>query len=213
MFRDGSVKFILNPAANEGRTEMFNNVYAKGAEKIAEMLHMHKDALLEAPEFIGSPETTRAVLGGIDANGDRKIKLDEIERLNTGSELSLTGFMDDMWNEMKLDTLSQKVRGEIGVGLLAVQSEQGTSPLSFDGLRKLTRLYVDREEDANYLCELLTAAEEAAARGDRRRCVNVITAYIDATTRYDWAYLTRRNTLITFAKSLQSRQITLIQDI
>jgi hypothetical protein len=30
-----------------------------------------------------------------------------------GSELSLTGFLDDVRDEMKLDTLSQKVREEM----------------------------------------------------------------------------------------------------
>jgi prepilin-type N-terminal cleavage/methylation domain-containing protein/prepilin-type processing-associated H-X9-DG protein len=213
LFCDGSVKFSTTPGADEGREEMFKDIYAKVAPTIAALLNMHKDALREAPKFIGSPDTSRAVLGGIDANGDGKIKLDEIERLSTGSEPSLTGALNDMWDEMMLEELSQKVRGEISVGLHEVQSEQGTQPLSFDGLRKLTRLYVDRVEDANYLCELLTEAEEAAARGDRRHCINVITSYIDATTTYNLAYLTHKNTLITFAKSLQARQITLVQDI
>jgi prepilin-type N-terminal cleavage/methylation domain-containing protein/prepilin-type processing-associated H-X9-DG protein len=76
MFCDGSVRFIQTPGAVEGREEMLNNIYARGAEKIAALLIMHKDALLEAPRFVGSPDTTRAVLGGIDANGDLKINLE-----------------------------------------------------------------------------------------------------------------------------------------
>lgn len=202
VFRDGIVSSVPNPDADEGSKRLRDRLYAKGAEKIAELLNMHKDAPSRARDFVAAPETTRAILVGIDANADGKFKLDEIRNLNTGSELSLDGFLDDVWREMKLDMLSSEVSSEISVGLPVVQSEQGNSPLTFKGLCELTRLYVAKEEDANYFCEQLRAAEEAAARGDLAAKAGFLGSYIDEVGRYSWAYLVRRSTLTTIARAL-----------
>jgi hypothetical protein len=73
-------------------------------------------------------------------------------------------------NMMKLDRLSE---------LHAVQNEPGNSLITFDCLRDLTREYVGKE-DANRLCGLLRAAEEAAARGDFAAKARFLSSYIDA---------------------------------
>jgi hypothetical protein len=65
-----------------------------------------------------------------------------------------------------------------GVGLPAVQNEPGDSLFTFDSLRNLTRQYVGKEEDANRLCGLLRAAEEAAARGDFAAKAKFLASYI-----------------------------------
>ncbi len=202
VFRDGIVSGVPTPGAAEGAKRLRDRLYARGAEYIAALLIQHKDAPSRARDFVGSPEITRAIAGGIDTNSNGKINLEEIRNIITGSELSLDGFLNDVSDEMKLDMLSSKLSREISVGVSAVQSEQGNSPLTFKGLCELTRLYVGREEDANHLCEQLRAAEEAEARGDLAAKTGFLDSYIDEVGRYSWAYLVHRSTLITFAKAM-----------
>jgi type II secretory pathway pseudopilin PulG len=163
---DGSVRSFPTPGADEARDQMFKRIRAAGAEKIAELLNQDKTALLSVRDFVESSETTRAVLRGIDANGDGEFSLEEIRNLNTGSELSLAGFLDFVSDEMKLDMLSPELNRQLSVGLPAVQNEPGNSLFTFDSACNLTRQYVGKEEDANRLCGLLRAAEEAWRRGD-----------------------------------------------
>jgi prepilin-type N-terminal cleavage/methylation domain-containing protein/prepilin-type processing-associated H-X9-DG protein len=193
VFCDGSVRSFPTAGAPEARDQMFKRIRAAGAEKIAELLNLDKTALLSVRDFVESPETTRAVLRGVDANGDGEFSLEEIRHLNTGSELSLAGFLDFVSDEMKLDMISPELNRQISVGLPAVQNEPGNSLFSFDGVCNLTRLYVAREEDANRLCELLRAADEAWRRGDIAAKDRFLDSYIDEVERYSWAYqLTRR---------------------
>jgi hypothetical protein len=132
------------------------------------------------------------------------VSLDEIRNLDTGSEISVADFLDFVSEEMKLDALSPELRRQIGVGLPAVQSDLGNSTFTFDGLCNLTRLSVGKEDDANYLCDQLKAAEEAAARGDFAAKSRFIGSYIDRVGTYTHAYVTRRRatTLITLAQTL-----------
>jgi len=81
-------------------------------------------------------------------------------------------------NILKLDMLSLQPKRQRGVGLSEVQNEQGNSLFTFDSLRNLTRQYVGKEEDANRLCGLLRAAEEAAARGDYSAKAKFLASYI-----------------------------------
>jgi prepilin-type N-terminal cleavage/methylation domain-containing protein/prepilin-type processing-associated H-X9-DG protein len=166
VFCDGSVRFFSTPGADEGRQRMFDRIRAAGAEKIAELLNQDKTALLSVRDFVESPVTTSAVTRGIDTDVNQQINLSEIRNLKRGSELSLAGFLDFVSDEMKLDMLSPELDRQISVGLPAVQSEPGYSLFTFDSLSNLTRQYVNREVDANRLCELLRGAEEAEARGD-----------------------------------------------
>jgi prepilin-type N-terminal cleavage/methylation domain-containing protein len=190
---DGSVRSFPTPGADEARDQMFKRIRAAGAEKIAELLSLDKTALLSVRDFVESPETTRAVLRGIDTNGDGEFSLEEIRNLNTGSELSLAGFMDFVSDEMKLDMLSPELNRQISVGLPAVQNEPGYSLFSVDSVCDLTRLYVAREEDANRLCDLLRASDEAWRRGDIAAKDGFLDSYIDEVERYSSAYeLTRR---------------------
>jgi prepilin-type N-terminal cleavage/methylation domain-containing protein len=192
VFCDGSVRSFPTPGAVEGRDGLLRRIRAKGAEKIAELLKLDESALLKAPGFVGAPETTRAVLSGIDANVDGKLSLEEILNPNTGSELSLDDFKSALSDEMKLGALSPKLRGEISVGLPAVQRGSGKAPFSFDYLCDLTRLYVGKEEDANRLCELLRSAEAAAARGDSAAKAGFLDSYITEVSALTQQSLTRK---------------------
>src|SRR5215471_16603914 len=82
-------------------------------------------------------------------------------------------------NRLKLDTLSLEPKRQLSVGLSAVQGEPGNSFLTFDSLRNVTRQYVGKEEDANRLCGLLRAAEEAVARSDFTAKARFLVSYID----------------------------------
>ena len=79
---------------------------------------------------------------------------------------------------LKLAMLKSELKRRFSVGLPAVQNEPGISLCSFDSLRNMTRQYVDKEVDANRLCELLWAAEEAAARGDFAAKAKFLASYI-----------------------------------
>ena len=81
-------------------------------------------------------------------------------------------------NMLKLDMLSPEPKRKLSVGLPAVQNEQGNWLFTFDSLRNLTRQYVSKEEDANRLCGLLRAAEEAVARGDFAAKAKFLASYI-----------------------------------
>jgi prepilin-type N-terminal cleavage/methylation domain-containing protein/prepilin-type processing-associated H-X9-DG protein len=194
VFCDGSVKFLTNPAAAAGREEMWKRIRAGAAEKIGELLSMDMSALPLARDYVWDPGTLTEVWQRGDADGSGRMTLDEIRNFNTGSELSLSGFIDFVWGEMKLDMLSPALRNQISVGLSDVQTEQGYSLFSFDSLSDLTRLYVGNAEEANHLCELLRSAKEAEARGDNAAMTGFIDAYVDRVERYSRAYLTRSRT-------------------
>jgi hypothetical protein len=81
-------------------------------------------------------------------------------------------------NIFKLDVLSPEPKRQLSVGLSAVQNEPGNSLFTFDCIRNLTRQYVGKKEDANRLCDLLRAAEEAAARGDFAAKAKFLASYI-----------------------------------
>jgi hypothetical protein len=82
------------------------------------------------------------------------------------------------YNIFKLNILSQEPKRRLSIWLPGVQNEPGDSLFTFDSLRNLTRQYVGKGEDANRLCGLLRAAEEAAARGDFAAKAKFLASYI-----------------------------------
>jgi hypothetical protein len=81
-------------------------------------------------------------------------------------------------NILKLDRLSSELKRRFSMDLPAVRNEPVNSLYTFDGLRNMTRQYVGKAEDANRLCEMLRAAEEAAARGDFAAKAKFLSSYI-----------------------------------
>ncbi len=193
VFCDGSVRSVSPTiGADKGREKMWEGIRVGAAEKIGELLGLDKSALLRVRDFVASPDTTRTVLTGLDTNRDGQFNLDEISSINTGSELSIDDFLSLVRDEMKLDLLSPELKGQISVGLPAVQAEKGYSLLSFDSLCELTRLYISSEEEADRLCESLKAAGEAEKRGDLAARTDFVEAYVDRLRLYSYGYLTRR---------------------
>lgn len=208
VYCDGSVRFFPTPGADEGRQRMIDRIRAAGADKIAELLNLDKTALLSVRDFVESPVTKSAVFRGIDTDGNEKFDLSELRNLKRGSELSLSGFINFVSDEMKIDSVSPWLDRQISVGFTAVQSESGYSPFTFDSLSNLTRQYVDSEVDANRLCELLRGAEEAEARGDTVARDGLLDSYVADVERYSWAYLLtrrRKTTLDMFAYAIGRR--------
>jgi hypothetical protein len=80
---------------------------------------------------------------------------------------------------LKLDLFNPEFSRLSSDGLWEVQHEPENSLFTFDGLRDLTRQYVGKEEDANRLCKLLRAAEDAAARGDFVAKTRLLDSFID----------------------------------
>ena len=107
-------------------------------------------------------------------------------------------------NILKLDTLSPELKRQFSAGGPLVQNEMGSSLFTFECLRSLTRQYVGQEEGANRLCQLLRAAEEAAARGDIVAKAGFIGSYIDEMSAQSNLSLTGKSatTLITLAQTL-----------
>ena len=81
-------------------------------------------------------------------------------------------------NILKADVLSPEPKRQFSFWLPAVENEPGDSLFTFDSLRNLTRQYVGKEGDANRLCGLLRAAEEAVARGDFAAKAKFLASYI-----------------------------------
>src|SRR5262245_21899168 len=81
-------------------------------------------------------------------------------------------------NILKMVMFNSELKKRLSVGLPTVQNEPGNALFSFDSLRDLTRQYVGKEEDANRLCELLRAAEAAAARGDFAAKAKFLSSFI-----------------------------------
>jgi prepilin-type N-terminal cleavage/methylation domain-containing protein len=205
----GNFRIFSTPGADEARQEMFDNLRAAGAAKIAESLNLDRSALPMVQDFLGSRGTTDAVFDRLD-RGDHDndhhnglVSLEEILNVNTGTDLSLDGFLDSVNREMRLDLLSPEQRRAIGVGLADLRGNPAELS-SFDGLCSLTQLYINANGVANHLCARLRAAKQAAARGDSEAKARFLRDYINAVAEQSHGTLTRRKatSLITLAQTL-----------
>lgn len=178
---DGNLSSFPTPGAEEGRAEMFNRIRQGAAQKVFELLDTDKSAMAHVREYVASPDIQASILDRFDANDDGVISLQEIQNLNTGTEISLTDFIGLVSREMKLDSLSPQLSRKLGVKIASVRSSGGENLgqlFSFDELCGLTRQYLGSEEVANQLCANLTNAKAAAARGDLQGKAGYLKAYI-----------------------------------
>jgi prepilin-type N-terminal cleavage/methylation domain-containing protein len=209
----GNLRSFPTLGADEARQQMFDNLRATGAAKIAELARLDRTALPQVHDFIRSPETTRSVFGMLDSNPDGGasrnsnnnglVSVDEILNLNTGTDISLDGFLDSVNREMRLDLLSPDRRSAIGVGMSDLRGNPGELS-SFDGLCSMTQLYINANGVANHLCARLRAAKNAAARGDSEAKARFLREYINEVAEEAHRTLTQRKatTLITLAQTL-----------
>jgi prepilin-type N-terminal cleavage/methylation domain-containing protein len=201
---DGSVRFLPTPGADEGRQRMFDRIRARGYEKMAELINLDRSAVLSVRDFLGRPDTTRAVINGIDTNRDGSLSIAEIRNIDTGSELSIADFMDFVKDEMKLDMISPETAGGSSLPTESLSLNYQKIRFDYKSLRDLTTLYVSNVEDANRLCELLSQAETAEARRDPAAKAGFIESYISQVSAQNRLSLTGKSatTLITLARIL-----------
>jgi prepilin-type N-terminal cleavage/methylation domain-containing protein len=209
----GNLTRFPTPGAEQARQQMFDNIRAAGAVKIAELLKMDRSALPLVGGFLASGETTNSVFDMLDrdvspdgarnSNGNGLVSVDEILNLHTGTDISLDGFLDTVNREMRLDLLSSEHRRAIGVGLSDLRGNPGELS-SFDGLCSLTQLYINQPGVANHLCASLRAAKNAAEHGQSENKARFLSDYINEVAAQTPRALTQRRAtaLITLAQTL-----------
>jgi prepilin-type N-terminal cleavage/methylation domain-containing protein len=222
--RSGNISSLPTPSSEQARQQMFANLRAIGAQKIADLLKLNSSAPPLFRGFVGAGGTTGSIFARLDGGlrrdgdpdgggGDGLVSIDEILSLRTGTDISLTDFLDAVKREMRLDSLSPEQRIAIGVGLTQLQGNPAELS-SFDGLCSLTMLYfnVGRAEAnhpnlegiANHLCARLKAAEAAARRGDTEAKARFLGLYISEVAEQTHTTLTQRKatSLIMLAQTL-----------
>jgi prepilin-type N-terminal cleavage/methylation domain-containing protein len=210
MDQEGNLRIFATPGADDARQRMLNNIRDAGAQKIAELLDMDRSSLRSVRDFVRSPENTPLAFDRLDigdgsrsGNGNGLVSLDEILNFHTGTEIPLDSFLDTVSREMKLDLLSSEERMAIGVSLSGLQGNPAET-LDFDGLCSLTQMYVSDHGAANQLCAKLTAARNAAERGNTEDRNRFLTDYINDVEAQIHRTITKRKgiTLITITKTL-----------
>jgi prepilin-type N-terminal cleavage/methylation domain-containing protein len=207
--QDGHLTIFATPGADKARQQMFDNLRAAGAVKIVGLANLNQSALPQVHDFLASRETTNSVFGMLDrsdnedSHGNGLVSLEEILNLNTGTDISLDGFLDTVNREMRLDLLSSEQRRTLSVGLSDLQGNPGELS-SFDGLCSLTQLYISEPGVANHLCARLRVAKNAAERGDSEAKARFLRTYINEVADQTHRTLTRSKmtTLITLAQTL-----------
>jgi prepilin-type N-terminal cleavage/methylation domain-containing protein len=174
--QDGNLLSFMTPGAEAAQQQALDRIRAKGAEMIAALLRLNRDAPPRARDFVRSPDTQNLVFNTIDANHDRRVSVDEFRNVNTGSELPLSDLLDFVNEELKFDTLSVETRRAIGADLSQLEGDPAQA-FTYDGLCNLTWWYITDQGIADSLCAKLRAAEAAEARGDNRTKANLIRAY------------------------------------
>ena len=201
--QNGNLLSFMTPGAEEAQQRALDRVRAKGAEMIAALLRLNRDAPPRARDFVRSPDTQNLVLNTIDANHDRRVSVDEFRNVNSGSELPLSELLDFVSEELKSDTLSLETRRAIGADLSELEGDPAQA-FTYDGLCNLTWWYVTDQSIADSLCAKLRAAEAAEARGDNRTKANLIRAYSLQVAALTCTTLTikQASTLTTLAMTL-----------
>lgn len=205
-----TLKSYTTPGADRAKDEMFRSIEAEGAQAISDLLRLHPNAPFEARSFIASPDALHQALDILDGNGDRNVSLLEafdwpgrfaqrFDGPDEAIEEPVLRFLAHARQKMKIDTLSEEVRGQVGVGVGPGQTgPHGDDHLvsdvfSFELLCRLVTGYVTDQKVADDLCRDLRRAQAAAARGDLRARDRFLRDYFDELERQVHKTLTRRN--------------------
>lgn len=199
------LKTYATPGADKARDEMFDSIRAEGAQAIGELLRLHPDAPSQARSFIESPDTLNQALDILDGDGDGNVSLREafdwpgeyaqrFDGIDPAIEEPVLGFLAHARQKMKIDGLSEEMRGQVGAGVGVLRSSDGGQTwFSLDGLCSLIARYVTDQKVADELCRYLRRAAAADARGDLRARDRILKDYFDELERQVHITLTRRN--------------------
>lgn len=199
------LKTYDTPGADKARDEMLDSIRAEGAQAIGELLQLHPDAPSQARSFIESPDTLNQALDILDGDGDRNVSLLEafdwpgeyaqrFDGIDPAIEGPVLRFLAHARQQMKIDSLSEDMRGQVGVEADVLRSSEGGQAMfSLDGLCSLIAHYVTDEKVADGLCRNLRRSAAASARGDLRARDRILKDYFDELERQVHITLTRRN--------------------
>ncbi|MEW6126255.1 MAG: prepilin-type N-terminal cleavage/methylation domain-containing protein [Acidobacteriota bacterium] len=212
---DGSVRFSETPGADQARERMFNNLRAKAAETVVNLLNLDSSAITQVRDYTESPANVAAIVDYIDSDDDGRVSLAEIQSMNTNfGNPSVTDLVMDFLTyvaqEMKWNSLSDEARMLIRVDT-SNPSDSLTSdqpPLfSYDGLSVLTETMISDGTSNTILVALLEKLEEAEtaeANGNEQGKMKAIKNYQKQVKALIGQNITRNSSkiLITLSKTL-----------
>jgi prepilin-type N-terminal cleavage/methylation domain-containing protein len=211
-----NLKSYSTPGAERAKEEMLESVRAEGAQAISELLQLHPDAPPQARSFLGSPEAFNQAVEILDGNADGNVSMLEafdwpgryaqrFDGLDPAIEQPVLRFLAHARREMKIDSLSEETRSQIGVGVDVLHSSNGQQAgrqgddrliqdvLSFEVLCQLINRHVTDQKVADEMCRHLRRADAARTRGDLRARDRILGEYFAEMERQVHATLTRRN--------------------
>jgi prepilin-type N-terminal cleavage/methylation domain-containing protein len=199
----GQITSSMTPGAEAGRKRMFDNILARGAESVSDLLNMNVESLGLSRNYVGSPATLPSVFNQL-AGDDQTVTLAELRNYDQNPTSPLGAFLSVVAQEMKFDEFSPQMNASIGVELSDLQGDPVTPLFSHGGLCNLTKLSVSGRGVANSLCAKLSAAEAAAARGDIQTQQHQLNAFRNELEAQAGKSITRRRatTLSTLSRTL-----------
>jgi prepilin-type N-terminal cleavage/methylation domain-containing protein len=203
---NGNLLIFRTPGAEEAQQKVFERIRAKGAETIAGLLRLHRDAPNRARDFVNSAEGRTAAFNAIDGNDDGFVDLAELGNINTSTDLSLSELTTFISDQLKFDRLDWDVVYTTKIDWSGPRDEgpEESILISFDGVVNLTSWYVSDPVTAESLTAKLRAAEAAEARGDAHMKASMLRAYTHQVARLTCTTLTinQAATLAAMARAL-----------
>lgn len=208
---NGVINSSPTPGADAARERMFDNIRAKAAETVVNLLRLDANATTEVRNYTESPSTVTGVFQRLDGNVDSRVSIAELGFADTTFDdealrAPLRGFLDYVAQEMKWDRLDDAERALVTVDYAEMFGvESGQAPLiSYDGLCRLTGIWVSQGAPTGALCAKLEEAEAAETGGDRQGKSKAIKAYQKMVKAQIGQTITRShaNTLMTLSKTL-----------
>jgi len=200
-----TLKSYRTPGADKAKQELIASIRAEGSQVISELLRLHPGAPSGARSFIESPDGLDQALDIIDGNGDGNVSLLEafdwpgryaqrFDGIDPAIEEPVLRFLASARQKMKIDSLSEEMRGQLVVEVDTLRSSGSEqTPFSLDGLCGLIDRYVTDARVADSLCRRLSQAVSANARGDLQARDRFLAGYFGELESQVHLTLTRRN--------------------
>ena len=170
------LKEFVATGSDEARQEAFDNINRAGLAAIVELLALNPEATAQVDDFVNSPSTPGEVDRIIDWNKNQEISLAEVRSFvkNPGVEDpelggALRKFLQIVWDELDLGSQSSAIFSDSNI--VETEPIRGEDRLmsalvSFEILRRATRLFVTDQTAADQLSDLVSKAELAEDHHD-----------------------------------------------